>query len=101
MLFRQENIFLRLLALSVGLGCLLAVPVQLEAQKAQPRHHAAADEVEDTGLYTNSQGNIVHRPAHASQIPSGATAICRDNTYSFSQSRRGTCSHHGGVASWF
>lgn len=33
-------------------------------------------------------------------IPSGASAICRDGTYSFSQSRRGTCSHHGGVAKW-
>jgi len=32
--------------------------------------------------------------------PAGATAKCRDGTYSFSQSRRGTCSHHGGVAKW-
>src|SRR5215470_14634565 len=32
--------------------------------------------------------------------PVGATAKCRDGTYSFSQSRRGTCSHHGGVAQW-
>ncbi|WP_289144502.1 DUF3761 domain-containing protein, partial [uncultured Bacteroides sp.] len=27
-------------------------------------------------------------------------ALCRDGTYSFSKSRRGTCSHHGGVAKW-
>src|SRR5215813_3853660 len=32
--------------------------------------------------------------------PVGATAKCRDGTYTFSQSRRGTCSHHGGVAQW-
>ena len=32
--------------------------------------------------------------------PAGATAQCRDGTYSFSQHRRGTCSHHGGVARW-
>lgn len=32
--------------------------------------------------------------------PSGATAICRDGTYSYSQNRRGTCSHHGGVSVW-
>ncbi|MBL8195108.1 MAG: DUF3761 domain-containing protein [Blastocatellia bacterium] len=32
--------------------------------------------------------------------PPGARAICRDGTYSFSQNRRGTCSHHGGVAQW-
>jgi beta-lactamase superfamily II metal-dependent hydrolase len=29
-----------------------------------------------------------------------ATAICRDGTCSISTSRRGTCSHHGGVARW-
>jgi hypothetical protein len=32
--------------------------------------------------------------------PPGATARCRDGTYSFSQHRSGTCSHHGGVAVW-
>jgi hypothetical protein len=32
--------------------------------------------------------------------PSGASAVCRDGTYSYSAHRRGTCSHHGGVSSW-
>jgi hypothetical protein len=32
--------------------------------------------------------------------PRGATARCRDATYSFSQHHSGTCSHHGGVAAW-
>ncbi len=32
--------------------------------------------------------------------PQGATAICNDGTYSHSQHRRGTCSHHGGVKQW-
>jgi len=32
--------------------------------------------------------------------PPGATAVCRDGTYSFSQHHSGTCSHHGGVAQW-
>jgi Protein of unknown function (DUF3761) len=35
-----------------------------------------------------------------SQAPSGATAQCRDGTYSYSAHRSGTCSHHGGVATW-
>src|SRR5262249_36375105 len=30
----------------------------------------------------------------------GASAICRDGSYSYGQNRRGTCSHHGGVARW-
>jgi hypothetical protein len=50
--------------------------------------------------YTNSAGEKIHSPAYAPSIPSGASARCRDGTYSFSQSRRGTCSHHGGVAEW-
>src|SRR5947207_10880315 len=32
--------------------------------------------------------------------PAGATAHCNDGTYSYSQHRSGTCSHHGGVAQW-
>ncbi len=36
----------------------------------------------------------------AGSPPAGATALCRDGTYSFSQTHSGTCSHHGGVASW-
>lgn len=50
--------------------------------------------------YVNTAGNTVHSPAYADSVPIGASARCRDGTYSFSQSRRGTCSHHGGVAQW-
>ena len=39
-------------------------------------------------------------PVRAATAPVGATARCRDGTYSFSQHRRGTCSWHGGVAEW-
>jgi hypothetical protein len=54
------------------------------------------------GGYTNSQGNRVRSPTRTpdNRPPAGASAQCRDGTYSFSQSRRGTCSHHGGVAKW-
>lgn len=50
--------------------------------------------------YTNSKGEKVQSPTYYNSIPAGATALCRDGTYSFSRSRRGTCSHHGGVARW-
>ncbi|NCT55017.1 DUF3761 domain-containing protein [Candidatus Falkowbacteria bacterium] len=50
--------------------------------------------------YTNVDGNTVHSPAFAPSVPAGASAVCKDGTYSFSQNRRGTCSGHGGVARW-
>jgi Protein of unknown function (DUF3761) len=52
--------------------------------------------------YTNVSGHSVHAPAYDldGDIPAGASARCRDGTYSFSQNHRGTCSHHGGVSQW-
>jgi len=50
------------------------------------------------GSYVNSKGNTVCRPSKSNA--GGATAICKDGTYSYSQNRRGTCSKHGGVARW-
>ncbi|MFE0194143.1 DUF3761 domain-containing protein [Streptomyces sp. NPDC058989] len=38
--------------------------------------------------------------AGSQQAPAGATAQCNDGSYSYSAHRRGTCSHHGGVAVW-
>lgn len=52
------------------------------------------------GTYVNSAGNTVCSPYASNSAPAGATAQCNDGTYSFSQSRSGTCSHHGGVATW-
>jgi len=54
----------------------------------------------NNGTYVNSKGQTVPRPENCSSHPRGATAQCRDGTYSFSKSRSGTCSHHGGVAKW-
>src|SRR6516225_2780304 len=51
------------------------------------------------GHYANRSGAVVHSPAHSvtGQAPDGASAKCRDGTFSFSQHHRGTCSRHGGV----
>lgn len=54
----------------------------------------------NNGTYVNSKGQTVSRPENCLAAPRGATAQCRDGTYSFSQTRRGTCSHHGGVVKW-
>lgn len=61
----------------------------------QPRTETASCQ---NGTYVNSAGNTVCRPSKNNT--GDATAICADGTYSYSQSRRGTCSHHGGVSSW-
>lgn len=50
--------------------------------------------------YSNSEGQKVQSPTYYNSVPTGATALCRDGTYSFSRNRRGTCSHHGGVSNW-
>lgn len=54
----------------------------------------------NNNTYTNVSGNEVHSPAYSDTVPVGASAQCRDGTYSYSENRRGTCSHHGGVAEW-
>ena len=50
--------------------------------------------------YNNSNGERVQSPTRYTSTPAGATAECRDGSFSFSRSRRGTCSHHGGVRRW-
>lgn len=67
-----------------------------ETVKVAPKPTRVIDCGED--YYRNVDGNCVHRP---SDNPSGASARCRDGSYSYSQNRRGTCSGHGGVATWY
>ena len=56
---------------------------------------------ESKGVLEDGQSTIPYlSPTKYSSAPAGATALCRDGTYSFSRSRRGTCSHHGGVKKW-
>ena len=56
------------------------------------------------GYYRNSYGHEVPRPCgnwrtNSTSAPNGATALCGDGTYSYSEHpySGGTCSHHGGV----
>jgi len=50
--------------------------------------------------YKNSYCRRVQSPTYYTSQPAGATALCRDGSYSFSQHRQGTCSGHRGVAVW-
>jgi uncharacterized protein YgiM (DUF1202 family) len=66
-------------------------------------HNINSEGVNEDGTvnyYTNHDGNRIQSPTHYKVPPEGATAVCGDGTYSFSASRRGTCSHHGGVRKW-
>jgi hypothetical protein len=51
--------------------------------------------------YINSEGHRVHSPSetYSGKRPPGATAHCRDGSWSFSEhpSASHTCSYHGGV----
>jgi hypothetical protein len=49
--------------------------------------------------YVNSSGHWVHSPSCGTE-PDHQEAVCRDGSVSFSEHRRGTCSHHGGVEHW-
>jgi uncharacterized protein YraI len=55
---------------------------------------------ESVKYYINSGGIKVQSPTYYDKPPAGASAQCRDGTYSFSLHRRGTCSGHGGVRKW-
>ena len=63
-------------------------------------HTTYGSDISD-GFYRNSDGDLVPRPTTAAVSGSSPSAVCRDGTYSYSQHRRGTCSHHGGVARWY
>ena len=80
-------------------------PTTAVAQPTRTQPHAveappAPGATSGDDYYVNSRGKRVRRPVFSDSAPAGATARCRDGSYSFSQSRRGTCSHHGGVAAW-
>jgi hypothetical protein len=95
---------LSLVLLSIVLALqFLAAQTQPQPSGASHKHGAAQQakpQCTDNGAYVNSKGQTVKRPENCSAAPAGATAQCRDGSYSFSRSRRGTCSHHGGVAKW-
>lgn len=73
----------------------------VEAKTPPPRVDDA--QLIEEGSYINKDGQTVHSPAHtrSGKKPDGASARCRDGSYSFSTHHRGTCSRHGGVAEWY
>ena len=86
----------------------LTLPCYPQAQPkpvASPTPHTSTNSAAacPAGYYRNVDSVCVHRPVktQGAAIPQGASAQCRDGSYSFSKHHQGTCSHHGGVARWF
>lgn len=75
----------------------LAAPATADARRHSRYSHGPVGSSE---YYTARSGHRVHRPTQAARAPAGASAQCRDGSWSFSESRRGTSSWHGGVAHW-
>jgi hypothetical protein len=93
------------LLLVLALACPVfpqALPKASPTPAVQNTAPAATSGSCSAGYYRNVSGACVHRPVRTQNnaVPAGATAQCRDGSYSFSQHARGTCSHHGGVARW-
>jgi hypothetical protein len=73
-----------------------------QQQEVAPASEPSESQLVEHGRYMNKRGESIHSPAHTKdgKAPAGASAQCRDGSYSFSRSHRGTCSGHGGVAAW-
>lgn len=86
---------------AVAFGLVLTLLVGATVEDASARGYAYRYTGHPSShYYTNVDGNRVHRPVFNNARPAGATALCGDGSWSFSQHHSGTCSHHGGVANW-
>jgi hypothetical protein len=93
-----RRLFVLVAATTAAFAAATATPAHAAvAATASPTAHAIVAPDCRRGYYKNVSGHCIHRPSHN---PSGATAKCRDGTYSYSEHASGTCSGHGGVAVW-
>jgi len=66
------------------------------AVKADTKTTKAADKL----AAKSAMADVKQSAKSASTDAAGATAKCKDGTYSHAASRQGACSRHGGVAEW-
>lgn len=75
-----------------------AAPAHQDQRPQMVRDDQHDDHHDDAGC-RDSHGKFAKCGDHH-EAPAGATAMCRDGTYSMSHHHSGTCSHHRGVAHW-
>jgi Protein of unknown function (DUF3761) len=84
----------------VAIGCIIAgLAGGAAAREFREPNESSLDR---HGHYYNRDDSEVHQPARTLDglKPEGASAHCRDGTWSFSHTHSGTGSRHGGVANW-
>ncbi|NDI85479.1 DUF3761 domain-containing protein [Undibacterium crateris] len=90
------------LAAIVAISPLAPAYAQLQPPPSTQKSEPDESKLTSHKHYTDKAGQNVHAPSKSidDKVPNGASAKCRDGTYSFSRNHRGTCSHHGGVTRW-
>lgn len=96
----MKKLLVALLVLSFG--AFAGEKATMQAVSPQVQAETPKSDLQNDKHYLNSEGQLVQSPTktRSGKAPAGASAKCGDGTYSFSKHHRGTCSHHGGVASW-
>ena len=93
--FLRSSLCLLMLSITLGPRFSLATPPTTSigqwfiAASAIHKQAKLNPNCTNNGTYTNRKRQTVPRPESCSSQPDGATAQCRDGTYSFSQSHRG------------
>ena len=93
----------------IVIGAIVILLISLVAIRAKSNREPEVNNPIPATVEISTQTPEISKPPTPLPLPSPTfvpiiqiqpSAICRDGTYSYSQSRRGTCSHHGGVAQW-
>jgi hypothetical protein len=77
-----------------------ATPQQSGAPSQQPAGETPASNASSDSGNTKAPGVWRKIKVKVVTPPKGATAQCKDRTYSFSEHVSGTCANHGGVEQW-
>jgi hypothetical protein len=76
------------------------VKADTKASKSASKAAKAEDKAATKVAKTSAPVATAAKTTAANTDPTGATAKCKDGTYSHAATHRGACSRHGGVSEW-